>query len=272
VHLAFVQGGHFSPIIDLSKAKVEHVEKTNLRNTHTQRLSRQLRQISNAAASMAGPAPHKNSQEGVFFFGDLDRLIKASKPMAFQWKKVDRGLLIGALRFSGARRLSERLLPDRKFREGKIFEGAQNAVLTISDRELADNSLVISSLGVGERGLPGLLRGTVPIFWWPLKTENLMDLVFSNIMVVSFYNPAHLWESLRKRGYELNIDRGQIVTASKRDGNRVAQLKNFRMLQVLITNFLMSEDNVLAMIDAVERVPAPRDVPTEIQIDAQIHF
>ena len=273
VNLGFVYGGKFSPVVSLSEAKRLEGRSPKMELRHAQKLDRQLKQIAKAISPDDSRIKQAKSLKGTFYFDELDRLLEASSSRAFNWKKVGRGLLIGTLRLRNESLLSKRLVANGKFHIGKKFDGANEAAKSILDPALAGNSLLISNLGVGESGVPGLMKGTIPAFWWPIKTERLHDLIFSNVIAITLYNPAPFWHLLRSKGFELSIgERAQLKAAKIPIGKRVATLHNFEYFQSLITQYLMSEDDVVSMIESALDFPAPDGAPMRVEISPQLRF
>jgi hypothetical protein len=273
INLGFVYGGQFSPVIDIRKLHEKDAVKSKMMPDQAARLNRQLKQIAKAISPEESRISETRSQQGLFYFDELDRLIEASSTRVLKSKKVGRGLLIAILRLSGDVPLSQRLLADKKFYIGKKLDGMTAAAQSIVDPALADNSLLISNLGVGEKGIPALMKGTIPIFWWPIKSANLHDLIFSNVIAMTLYNPALFWHLLRTSGFQVSIgDRARLVLAKKQVGRRVASIHNFEYFQMLITHYLMSEDDVLFMIESALQVPIPDNASMRIEISPQIRF
>jgi len=153
------------------------------------------------------------------------------------------------------------------------LDGMEAAAKSILDPSLSDNSLIISNLGVGDNGIPGLMKGAIPMFWWPISAEHLRDLVFGNLIGITLYNPAPLWHSLRAKGFELTIgDRAQLKSAKRRVGRRIAELHNFEYFQALVTYYLMSEDDVISMIESALDFAVPEGESMRVEISPQLRF
>lgn len=273
INLGFVYGGQFSPVIDIHKLHETSAVKSKMMPDQAARLNRQLKQIIKAISLDKSRVSETKSQQGLFYFQDLDGLIGASSTRTLKSKKVGRGLLISILRLSGDGSLSKRLIADKKFHVGRKLDGMIAAAQSIMDSALANNSLLVSNLGAGEKGIPPLMKGTIPIFWWPINSANLHDLIFSKVVAMTFYNPAPFWQLLRMNGFQVSIgDRARLVLAKKQVGRRVASLHNFEYLQMLITHHLMSEDDVLFMIESALQFPIPDNASMKIEISPQLRL
>jgi len=273
VTLSFIYGGKLSPVVDVSRLNVQERTGPAMSMQQNDRMRRQLTQIAKATSADKDRIKQAASQSGTFYFDSLEGLIASSNNRKISWQQVGRGLLIGTLRLSKSVSLSRRLIARRKFHVGKKLDDSEIVVKSILDPALNDNSLLIGSLGVGERGVHSLRKGTIPIFWWPIKREGLYDLIFGNVVAMTLYNPAPFWEALRAKGFELSIgERARLIAATKRIGNRTATLNDFEYFQVLITHYLMSEDNVISMIDAALRFPVPDGQAMRVEISPQLRF
>ena len=78
INLGFVYGGQFSPVIDLQKLHEKKAAKFEMMPDHATRLNRQLKQIAKAISPEESRMRQMTSQQGTFYFEDLDRLIEAS--------------------------------------------------------------------------------------------------------------------------------------------------------------------------------------------------
>lgn len=273
IHLGFVYGGNFSPVIDLNSVASQVGTKSDMRQSQKNRLDKQLKQIATAIAPDIGRVSQSTSQQGKFYFDELDGLIESSAARSLKTAKMGRGLLIATLRLSGDVSLSGSLLGNKKFHVGKKLDGITVATQSIMDAALNDNSLLIGNLGVSERGVGGLIKGAIPIFWWPLKLKNLHDLIFSEVICMTLYNPAHFWSLLRAQGFEVHLgEKARLSVAKRRIGRRVVELHNFDYFQILITRYLMSEESVMSMIEASLHFPVADGVAMRIEISPQLRL
>ncbi|MHC4049182.1 hypothetical protein [Bradyrhizobium sp. 25ACV] len=187
--------------------------------------------------------------EGDIFFDELNSAISESRKAGFAYQKAGRSHLIGAVRL-GERRISGRLLNGA---DGGLYTKVDPVIKhlpRITDKALSDNCVILSSVGYGTDGLPIVLSGTIPLFWWPIERHNLFDVVFGKVAVVSMYNPAHFWEMLRQKGFSVELDaRFRLVTATRKRGERVTRLENMDHFNRLSGQFLLSDESIITVVE-----------------------
>ncbi len=273
IRLAFVYGGKFASVVDVPEFHTQPKPKTEIETAQDIKLARQLSIISKFLSGDKKQDKYKASQHGVFYFDELNRLIGDSSRKSMRTRKAGDGLLLVALRMPKSQLLSRKLLSSKKFEVGKKLDGMAAVTSSILDQKSPDNALVVSELGVSSKGVVGFLRGTVPLYWWPLKFDDLKDIAFSNVIILTLYNPAHFWRRLRKKGFQLTIgERARITTIKKPVRGRWAAIYNFDYLQSFITHYLMSEDSVIEMLERAIDISVPLEGGTRIDLSPQLRL
>jgi hypothetical protein len=213
------------------------------------RLDRQMREISTAiVAGGEGPSRDNIAVHGRMFYSELEEVTKRANVKRFEYIQAGKSLLIGVWVMRG-KSMSKRLLDDSKI-ENKALSSVAEEIQGILDCDLNDNSLIITELGYDKKGLPVFQLGAIPLFWWPLKAENLRRIVFGEVFAVTMHNPAHFWDSLRQRGYEVSIGaRARLLSATQKDGRRVVRLEGLDWFLALTQHFLLGEECVLEMVE-----------------------
>ena len=214
------------------------------------RFRRQMDEMARAFSSSKeweGQTPTKVT--GSIYFDELDQAITKSRQSGFCYQKAGNSLLIGAIHLR-ERKLSGRLLSSNIENLQEGLDAVKEHNSSIGNNSLSDNCLFLSTLGFGTDGLPIVAPGTIPLFWWPIKRENLHDLVFGRVVILTMHNPAHFWELLRQNGFVVNVNsRGRLVTATRTEGKRVARLENMDYFRGLSGQFLLSDESVMRLVE-----------------------
>jgi hypothetical protein len=238
-----------------------------------QRLDRQMRQLSSALSKRmkSGDNPGFVSR-GQFHFDALERLLRECEKKSFYQGQAGPGLMLAAWRLRHRDSLGKRLLKANGNPDAAIAV-VKESVSAILDPDLADNSLFVGSLACHEAGYPPIIKGGLPMLWWPLADQQMHDLLFGHVMVMTLFNPAQLWGILRSRGYEVFVNsRSSAVKLTKLFGKRRIELENFPYFEQLVTHALMDEYAIADMVDAwVEQsVKAAGDQPTVVKLKPRI--
>lgn len=187
---------------------------------------------------------------GRFHFDILDRVLCRRSAIACEWERAGHGLMLGAWHPRRQESLGKRLLQPAGNTE-MILRAVTDAAAKILDPQLQDNCLFVGNLGSHETGFPITPWGGIPMLWWPLRKQQIHDLIFGHVMVVTLFNPAQLWEILRKRGFEVILgQRSRVLKLTKKMGRKRLDVKNFSYFENLTSYALMDENAVADMIDA----------------------
>ena len=191
---------------------------------------------------------YKRDTEGDYYFQSLEALVERTGSRKMEAEKVGSGLLITALRIPRNRRDRLRRSKNNAWVEERI-KGIEEYANNIVDQRLDDNCAFVGNLIHDEIGFPIFWAGAIPILWWPIKTGILKDIVFGDIHVLTIHNPAHFWQILRDKGFDVEVDeRSRLVSARLTRGNAVYEFKNLEYLSRLIRFHLMSEDTIFEII------------------------
>jgi hypothetical protein len=216
----------------------------------TRRLQRQMKEMSAAIKStMPGPNDEHLNTSGEFHFAELEQVIAESGFRRLAHVLAGPGLALCALRRRGRRRLALNLLgkvPDIQHRISNVTDIG----LLILEPALKDNALFIADLVTRDDSSPIILRGTVPLVWWPVADRHLYDIIFGNVIVITLYNPSHLWESLREIGFDVEVDsHSRLLKLRRAQGELRVELGNLQHFDYLIRFFLMSERTFIRIIE-----------------------
>lgn len=232
------------------------------------RLKRQMGEMARAfASSKQREQQSPINVNGRIFFDEFNRAISESLKPGFAYQKASKSHLIGAIRLS-ERRVSNRLLNVNGEKLNERIDPVIEHIPTITDKALRDNCAVVSFVGYSADGLPIVLRGTIPLFWWPIERQNLFDVVFGKVVVVSMYNPAHFWEMLRQSGFSVEFDaRFRFVTATRKQGERVSRLENMDHFNKLSGQFLLSDESIMSVVEKALEVGKAQNCEHPLKIE-----
>jgi hypothetical protein len=237
------------------------------------KLNRQLETIGKAMTDAKNPEPsEKISVESVFHYDVVERVVSRSNFRRFEFENAGDGLLIGALRVSRSRSLGSRFFDKLRKIDEKIL-GIEKIVISIVDESSNNNSIVLGSIGAGDRDLP-LDRTSIPFVFWPISPLTLYNILFGHVVVITIFNPAHFWSAIESRGFLVELDqRGKFRSATKSDGTKKVGLEHTGYFLNLISRALLSQGSALAMIDqSLEMLIDRADGrPGRIEIKPRLH-
>lgn len=201
----------------------------------------------------------------------FEKVLRGSARRTLSVGLVTRSLVLGCVRLK-ARSLAGVLLPRRKYVPPKLdrFLEALRPVVDPSLIPLAKdcNSLILGSLK------PRAERGFTPLFWWPIPTRLLRPVFFDRAMLTTVFNPAHLVNELRTRGY--NVQPGhnmQSFAVSRRTEKAFAQIHNAAWFFRLTPNYLFEESAVANIIDGLDAEGMKYEgKATRVHLDLDMRF
>lgn len=227
----------------------EQTRKAPLRQDVDARLQRQTSAINKAIQKADDQSRSKAiGRPGEFHHEKLELLVEGSRSHRMSFHKVDRGLLLGALRSRSPRSFAARFLGSGK-KIGREIDDVVPSVMEIMDKGTNENGLLIGSLGAGEAEL-SVGREALPIYWWDISRDVIKDLLFRNVIVATFFNPLPMWRDMRSRGFDI-IYKHPSVTAAKTVDNKRIELTRFEYFYRLVTHSLMTEKCAMGMIDTM---------------------
>jgi len=188
------------------------------------------------------------------------------KRQAFQ--RLHDGLLLVAVRPYRSRSLSGRFLS--KTPSNRIIQrlqGVEAYAVQLCEQNSSENSLRISSIE------PTISLGFMPLFWCPIDSMLLRSFYFHETILMSIYNPVHLFAKLRNAGFQIEItrdDRGEKYRVSKRAGAFVAQIENFEFFLWLIQYQFFREEKVIEMIQSIATSAEKGDITANTKVQMHI--
>lgn len=84
-----------------------------------------------------------------------------------------------------------------------------------------------------------LCHGQVPIFWWGINMDTIEKIIFQQLIIITLYNPAHLYEYFSNMGFTITISNKHQALIEKRDGKKKITIGNLDQFNhLIISNFL----------------------------------
>lgn len=237
-----------------------------------QRFKKQLNVMS---ASVIQQNPDRSMRSrGNFHYDELKKLAGGLKKKSVAYQKAGPGLMLIGLRTRRAgSRLASDLLGTGTFDLDKRLKGFADHALRIVNTEKApgqqnDNALIIGDLRIET------IRGTIPLFWWPVPIDLLEKLFFQEAMIVSLYNPAHLIAKIRDLGFEVETLRN---TDSEVPFYRITKTVGKSQIEIGINYFLttiqgslVAEDGVVQTISNLLKEAEAGHIPRNAKVQLSI--
>lgn len=213
------------------------------------RLEKQVKEITNSFWRPSATIERVVGMSLRSQFEALENAVKSALVGQFAYEKLGDGLLLLTYR-DGDRSLSKKLLNgELSFVKGEL-EDLPAQVISITDKRLKDNSLRHGSLIYGDRRETRPILGTRPIFWWPVSKTIIKDLIFKNVILMTWYNPAHLAQKLRTKGYQVSIGRKpEDYKIEKTIGNGSTKIEQAWYFFELVQGQLVEESAVVDLIE-----------------------
>lgn len=232
-----------------------------------ERLDAQLKRmggaLKDAKARKAAVCLGKQSE---FHFGELSEAVGRATTRGFTLVQAGPALVIGALRHRGWGAFNADLKGSGDLSQ-TLLNGIADRVIGIMAPGRPDNAVFIDAPGSGDT-LPVTPQGLPPA-WWPMDNDALADILFGRVMVVTFYNPAHLRLAMENRGL-FPTDTPDLLRGTL-EGHRV-ELGAIRHFDWMIQHNFMSLDSVVAMLDDTLKTAVGQSANggVRVEINAQV--
>lgn len=231
------------------------------------------RQAAAMARPFNRPSHEKANLESETHIAELEALCKGLNTSSFASESVGDGLLLVGTRLV-KRSLANRLLEDYRSNWVQKSVGIEDEVPRILLEGSAENEVWVGSL-YNSKPEYGLTPGMVPMLWWPIDLGVIESILFHDVMLFYFYNPAHLFAKLRDAGFEVETLRGQrSYQVTKKLGDLRLTLDGLGYFTQLITRQFWEEGAVVeALRRTAEKVKRDAVPPnTRIQMNIEQHF
>lgn len=168
------------------------------------RLKRQMVKINNSLLSGKEDKYKTQINRSLdFYYKEFEDLLSKCKAYKFSYAQFGKGFLCAVYR---QRKRSLYAIVSSKSQSdiNKRLNGIIPRTKSLLVKGSEFNHIKLGFLMYTEKGIPWLMPGAIPVFWWPIKIEMIRKIIFHECLVVTVYNPANLIESLKKEGYRIN--------------------------------------------------------------------
>jgi hypothetical protein len=196
-----------------------------------------------------------------YYTDELSQLAREIRKARVGYARVGPGGTLAAVRPFRSRKISSQLFT--RLTGESIAAGCAalpQLVAESCDKDSSENSLFFGSLTTA------FSWGSLPFFWWPLGLEFLELLYFREVQIFSCYNPVHLFKKLRASGFEISNADPQKPIVKRRSEDKICELENFNFFLQAIQLYLMREEKVAEILDAVSGVQVS-GMPARIEIE-----
>jgi hypothetical protein len=167
------------------------------------RLKRQMKEINEAykpKTAVAG-APSLRVLEDRHL-KDFEKLLHSCRCGRFVWCRLGPGLIYGAYRTRSSS-LSARHQPGPTVDFRSKTDDLVPLTKEILTPDSPHNELSIGTMLYSKTGMPRAVPGSIPLLWWPIDLELIRRVIFQEVICAYVYNPAHLYDALRSRGFTI---------------------------------------------------------------------
>jgi hypothetical protein len=213
------------------------------------RLDKQMARISRAAADADRP-PHVKIEINVgdmAYVGELNALVPQAIRGKVAMRQMSPGLVVLAY-CSGQRTLLSRLrnissIP--KDALSGLTELTKNVMLDGS----AHNMLLINRAFYSDTWEPVVMAGATPMLMWHLDAEVKRVLATGEVVIVTLYNPAHVFRDFIEQGWSFGRFTPPTEFSLRRERNgKTMEIGNVQYFLQLISNALYREDYVSRLV------------------------
>jgi hypothetical protein len=232
-----------------STVKQHREENWALPQAPDQRLRRQMKAMARAliAQKQKRNADRASTISGGAHLQELDSLYQRIRRRGVAYQRAGNGLILAGLRV-GNGKLATQLLERSRINLESRFSGVRHEAMRTMATDSADNALHVGYIDLR------LQLGATPLFWWPVSTDLLRDLIFGDVMIMTIYNPAHFFARLRELGFSIEgHSKGEYRVSKLVNGHR-AQLHAIDYFLDAIQRNLLREE---AALEAIRQLMDP---------------
>lgn len=229
-----------------------------------ERLERQIKNMKNMFSKDKQEIKKIGDKKAMYYYKELEKICKKSKSKGACVEKVCNSLVIACF-INDNKKLSEHLSSNIKNKKNVETNFDLEEVNKIIIKESKYNSIHLSEL-------PLICHyGNVPLAMWNLNINLLKDIIFQRISIFTIFNPAYIIKKLENNGYTYKKQLDNSISFSKKiDDKRIMELHNAEFHFHLISMFLMSEDEVLNLLQASEDAFLSSNLNGNVKADFEI--
>ncbi len=230
--------------------------RRQLPQANEQRLRRQMTAMAKTLRDhKQEPRDSRRTIHSGAHLAELDALYQRIRPRRVAYQQAGNGLVLAGMR-TGKVGFATRLLERSHANFGSRFAAVPKEALKTMLADSADNALLLGHLDLRLQG------GATPIFWWPVRTDLLRDLIFGDVIIVTIYNPAHFFGHLRALGFGVEGDPKSGYRVSKVvDGHEVRLHAVEYFLDAIQRNLLTEHAALAAIRRLLEPIESGKALP-----------
>ncbi|MCF6153926.1 MAG: hypothetical protein E3K36_01475 [Candidatus Brocadia sp.] len=179
---------------------------------------------------------------------EFEKMLRGARVGRFSYAQFGPGLLCVVYRHR-KRNLRSVLLPDKQIDFTKKLDDLSRHTLKIVLPDSLHNCIDICSLIYRRNGATRFQLGTLPVFWWPLKTDTIKKLIFQELAVFTIYNPAHFISKMEAAGFTVTFEDERTFNIEYTLKNKRFSVMGLPYFLGLICFYFYKEDEVIDMIN-----------------------
>jgi hypothetical protein len=211
-----------------------------------------------------------------FHYSALKNLAVALEKKSVAYQQAGSGLMLIGLRTrrSGSTLASD-LLGKPTFDLDRRLRKVEDHLVKIFVTEKVpgkpnDNALLSDELNLET------LRGTIPVFWWPVPITFLEKLFFHRVVIISVYNPAHLLARIRALGFEVETleKAGKSVPVY-----RITKIFGKSQFEMRLNDFLrtmqralVAEEGIIRTVLSILKEAEAGRIPRNVHVDLDMQY
>lgn len=220
------------------------------------REGRQILDIANLFIKKQQDVNNSTRFDNTTYSSEIENLISSTKIRGNEILKVGPGLAFTCYKQKKAS-LYTRIF-NRKIDKDPISDESSKKIRKIAQdmikSDSKNNAIIMSGVLYDHKLSDKTLRGSIPLFWHPIKLEYLYKLYFTDCIIFSMFNPAHLIEEIKKIGYEVKCRYSSKDYKGNIDKNVPRKtIENFHLFYPYITTYLMNENFIKKSILNIEK-------------------
>ena len=211
-----------------------------------ERLERQIKNMENMFSKDKQDIRKLEDRKAMYYYKELEKICKKSKSRGAYVEKVCNSLVIACF-INDNKKLSENISSNKKNKQNVEINFDLEEVNKIIIKDSKYNYIYMSEL-------PLICHfGNVPLAMWNLNLNILKDIIFQRKIIFTIFNPAYIIQKLENNGYTYKKQLDNSISFSKKNHNKkIMELHNAEFYFHLISMYLMSEDEVLNLIQISE--------------------
>lgn len=216
------------------------------------RLGRQMRRMASAHSTLSSERDKRLNYEMRDRISEFESFLDGITPAGPTFRQLGRSLLLIGVCIP-RRQLYDRLKGGTNSDwKTKLASVARHAEALVA-RERSDNALYIASWFFREDGKISHRPGMTHPIWWPMSASAMKRVVLQDVLVLTVFNPAHLFGALEDAGFEVTANFPKGFTAEKKIEKGSMSLGGISHYFEMIQHYFFSEDDVAGMLQQVEQ-------------------